>query len=105
MAGTYYLRVWQNVDIESVKRHLMIVGDLTGDCASCRSFGIKYIEARQCPECKTPFHFVALRTGSSLRSAGPRVKRIKEQRPDLTFIDYEDFRTVTGKLNARDILG
>ena len=100
---SYLIRVWQAVDIENLKKHLLIVGDITGDCAECRELGIPYATAKNCPKCGTEFRFIASRfsTGGLKLGAGA-VKRIKDRRPDLTFIDYDDFRNITGKQSAHD---
>ncbi len=100
------IRVWQTVDLEGVKAHLMIVGELTADCAPCRELGIKYAEAKTCPKCGVTFRFITARsaTGGLKVSAGA-VKRIKDRRPDLTFIDYDDYKSITGKQNAHDFFG
>jgi hypothetical protein len=98
-----FLRVWQNCDIQEVGKHLLIVGDLTADCASCRELGIDYAAAKQCPKCGVTFRFIASRnTGPLNRDRGATVKRIKDRRPDLTFIDHEDYKEITGKQQARD---
>jgi hypothetical protein len=98
----YYIRVWQKANIESIKEHLLIVGELTGDCAQCREIGLKVAEVKQCPKCGTTFNFMAARSAGTTRSMGLLVKRMKERRPDLTFIDYGDFHAITGKKSARD---
>ena len=101
-----YMRVWQAVDIEGIKKHLVIAGDLMGDCASCRELGIKYAQEKFCPGCKTEFRFITARAAvGSMKSMGGVVKRIKDRRPDLTFVDYDDFQSLTGKMSARDLLG
>ena len=100
---SFYLRVWQACDVREVGRHLIIVGDVTADCAACRELGIDYSAAKNCPKCGTIFRFIASRlTGRLDRNRGSNVKRIKDRRPDLTFIDYEDYKEITGKQSARD---
>ncbi len=100
---SFYIRVWQNCDVEGITKHLMIVGDVTADCANCRELGIDYTQVRNCPKCGTDFRFIASRsTGKLDKGRGATVKRIKDRRPDLTFIDYEDYKEITGKQNARD---
>lgn len=94
------LRVWQNCDIEGIKAHLLIVGELTADCAACRELGIAYQTAKTCPKCGTEFRFITARHAGKLdRSA---VGRVKQRRPDLVLIDYEDYKNVTGKQSARE---
>ncbi len=100
---SFFIRVWQPVEIENVTKHLMVVGDMTADCANCRELGIDYVSSRQCPKCGTDFHFIASRSTGRLDGArGGTVKRIKDRRPDLTFIDYDDYKEITGKKQARD---
>ena len=98
-----YIRIWQSCDIAEITKHLLIVGDITADCASCRELGIDYSAAKACPKCSTVFRFIASRnTGKLDHGRGGTVKRIKERRPDLTFIDYEDYKEITGKTQARE---
>ena len=100
---SFLIRVWQNCDVIEVTKHLMVVGDVVADCANCRELGIEYTQARNCPKCGTDFRFIASRNAGRLdKGSGGTVKRIKDRRPDLTFIDYEDYRQITGKQHARD---
>ncbi|MBI3315484.1 MAG: hypothetical protein HYZ87_00715, partial [Candidatus Omnitrophica bacterium] len=49
------------------------------------------------------FRFITSRNAGKLdRNRGGTVKRIKDRRPDLTFIDYEDYKEITGKQQARE---
>ena len=100
---SFYIRVWQSVNVEELTKHLLIVGDITADCANCRELGVEYATAKSCPKCGTVFRFIASRnTGMLDRGRGGTVKRIKDRRPDLTFIDYEDYKEITGKQQARE---
>lgn len=99
---SFYIRIWQACDIQEITKHLLIVGDITADCAACRELGIEYAQAKSCPKCGTVFRFITSRNAGKLdRSRGGTVKRIKDRRPDLTFIDYEDYKEITGKQQAR----
>ena len=98
-----YIRIWQACDVAEVTKHLLIVGDVTADCQNCRELGVDYTKAHQCPKCGTTFRFIASRrTGRLDGGRGATVKRIKDRRPDLTFIDYEDYKEITGKTQARE---
>ena len=100
---SFYLRVWQACDVQEISKSLLIVGDITADCAACRELGIEYATAKTCPKCGTTFRFIASRrTGRLDGGRGATVKRIKDRRPDLTFIDYEDYKEITGKTQARE---
>lgn len=101
---SYFIRIWQACDVQELTKHLLIVGDITADCAGCRELGIDYAQAKTCPKCGTIFRFIASRhTGRLDRDRGGAVKRIKDRRPDLTFIDYDDYKEITGKQTARDL--
>jgi hypothetical protein len=91
-----FIRVWKEFDINDVSEHLLIVGDAAGDCAKCRELGIDYSSAKLCPKCSTVFKYIASRTRE--------VKKIISKRPDLIFIDFEDYKKVSGKIKARDLL-
>ncbi len=104
--GHEFLRVYKSFSFEEVEKHLLIMGDLKGDCASCRALGIDSYSARQCPECGTPFKYVTSRRLEA--NPGERfqwAKRVSEQRPDLIPIDYTDYSKTLGKKKAREFFG
>lgn len=104
--GKHYLRLYQEFELEEVGKHLLILGDLASDCAACRCLGIDGYSATQCPECGTPFKYLTSRRIEN--HPGERfqiVRRARESRPDLIFIDYGDYQKAVGQKKARDILG
>lgn len=101
-----FLRVFKPFDIEDVRQHLLVMGDLSGDCGACRALGIDAYHATQCPECGVPFKYVTSRRLES--NPGERfqlARRIFEKRQDLIFIDYSDYTKVLGQKKARDFFG
>jgi len=82
------IRVWHLLDSEEVGKQLLIIGELSGECAKCRAVGLDYKQVKECPKCRTIFHYMASR-----RSAGGVVKRLTKLRPDLVPIELEDFRS------------
>ena len=101
-----FLRVFKPFDIEDVRKHLLIMGDLSGDCGACRALGIDSYQATQCPECGTPFKYVTSRRLEA--NPGERfqlARRVFEKRKDLVFIDYTDYTKVLGQKKARDFFG
>ena len=90
-----FIRVWKQFDIQDISEHLLIVGDLTGDCSKCGELGIDYSNVKACPKCKTTFKYISSRTRE--------VRRINNKRPDLIFIDFEDYKKAKGKIKARDL--
>ena len=103
---TEYLRVFKPFDIEDVRQHILIMGDLKGDCGACRALGIDAYQAKQCPECGVPFKYVSSRRLEA--NPGERfqlARRVHEKRPDLILIDYADYSKVLGQKKARDFFG
>jgi len=88
-----FIRVWKKLDITDVSQHLLVVGASSGDCSSCRELGIAYASAKTCPACGTDFKYIA--------SRNREVKKIKEKRPDLIFVDFEDYRKKTSFTKAK----
>jgi hypothetical protein len=80
----------------------LIIGDMTGDCANCKHIGIDYQAQKNCPNCQTEFKYIASRAVSSSLDYGGFVNRIRWRRPDLVFIDLNDFKHVTEKNKARE---
>jgi hypothetical protein len=104
--GKEFLRTYQRFDIAEVQGHLLIMGDLTADCASCRALGINVYEATTCPQCGTTFRYLTSRrleshTGERFHFA----HRMQDKRPDLILIDYDDYTKTLGRKKARDFLG
>ncbi len=91
------IRVWKELSAEDISKHLLIVGASAGDCSNCKELGISYATAKSCPNCKTQFKYICSRAGE--------IKKIKQKRPDLIFIDFEDYKKSTGFSKAQELLG
>lgn len=98
-----YFRVFKPLDFDEVKKHLVIMGDLSADCAACRALGVDAIKDTSCPECGTYFKYVTSRRMEG--NPGERfswAKRVQGSRPDLVMIDYTDYMKLLGQKKARD---
>ncbi|MFC1509779.1 hypothetical protein ACFL60_08885 [Candidatus Omnitrophota bacterium] len=91
-----FIRVWKEFDVEDIAKHLLVVGDLTGDCSGCRALGIDYSKETSCPKCGTDFKYIATRTRET--------RRIKVKRPDLVFVDFDDYKKAWGRIKAKRLL-
>lgn len=97
------LRTWRSYDMQEIGKHLLIIGDAVGDCASCRELGIDPWKTKECPQCHTVFKFIASRRVTS--HPGERfsiAKRIMEGRSDLEVVDFDDYQKAIGNQKARD---
>lgn len=76
----------------------MIIGDLLASCAKCSVLDLKP-DVKSCPNCQTEFKYIAFRRPEENI---PKMLKMKEANPDLIFIDYADFKKITGTLKARN---
>jgi hypothetical protein len=98
----YFIRVAQELDYEHISKHLLVVGELTGDCFSCRHIGIDYSREKYCPGCKTDFRYISYRrTGDG--AGGSQVARLCQRRPDLTYVEYADIKEIADKQKAKGL--
>ncbi len=95
-----FLRVYKKMDIHEIKKHLLIYGDLSAQCAECQAMDIK-LDMTACPKCGTPFKYIAFR---NVRQHLPKLQKIHESRPEVQFVDFDDYTRITGELKARDFL-
>ena len=99
------IRIWGERDLDEVTKHLLLAGELTANCENCQQLGINFTEAVVCPDCGTAFKYIAFRKKDSFRETLHSISRVKENRPDLTIIDYEDIKRTIDKDKAHDIFG
>lgn len=92
---TDFIRVWKRFDLQEISNQLLIVGDLTGDCAKCKTLGINYGTAKTCPGCGTSFKYISSRSRE--------IAKIITKRPDLVFIDFDDYKRAMAKIKAKDL--
>ena len=98
------LRIWEEKELSEIGAHLLIMGDTLGNCATCRCLGID-LSKKACPECKTEFRYVTSRRIESHPGEAYRiVRRTRQTRPDLTFVDYTDFKRLTDRAKGKDFL-
>ncbi len=95
-----YLRVYKMMDVKNVQEHLLIMGALSGSCAKCKAVDVK-LDQEKCPGCSTEFKFIAF---MNVRDHMPKMMKIKASRPNITFVDHDDFKRQLGALKAQEFL-
>jgi hypothetical protein len=93
-----FIRTWKELDIDDIKEHLFVLGDLSGSCNKCSEVGLSETLS-MCPKCKAEFRYLAFRQPETNM---PKMMKIKEVRPDLIFVDYQDFKKITGSIKAKE---
>ena len=93
-----FIRVWNELDIKDISKHLIIIGELMGSCANCSHIGLDpYLDV--CPKCKTEFEYA---TFTSEKDRGAQFVKMRNQIPKKVFIDYSDFKRCKAEAKARD---
>ena len=95
-----FIRVYKKLNVPEIKEHLIIVGDTSASCAKCKSLGLK-IDTLKCPECQAEFKYMAFR---KVKDHMPKMQRFSEARPELIFVDLDDFERVSNALKAEEFL-
>ncbi|MBU1864007.1 MAG: hypothetical protein KKH94_10125 [Candidatus Omnitrophica bacterium] len=96
------IRVWHEQDIEEIEKHLLIVGDMYGDCGHCHELGLEYASVKECPQCHAIFKYIACRHAArDTERSVHEVKRVVAKRGDLVCIDYDDYKKISGKHKAK----
>lgn len=99
-ANQKFLRVYKKFDVVDVKQHLLIYGDLSASCGNCQALDIKF-DAVRCPECRADFKYIAFR---NIRHHLPKLQKLDDECPHLTFVDYDDFSRTLGLIKAQEFL-
>ena len=93
------IRIYQSIDFDDVKAHLLEYGVLSGICASCKALDVKLNE-HACPTCGTTFKYVAFQ---NIREHLPKMIKLHAERPGMVFVDHQDFKRIEGETRARNI--
>ncbi len=93
--------MFHHLEFDEIKAHLLEYGVLSGICSKCKEINIK-LDAQACPKCATLFKYIAFQ---NVKEHLPKILRIKDERPAIQFIDYQDFKRIEGEQRAREILG
>lgn len=94
-----FVRVWTEVDVEEIEKHLILIEDLYGTCGNCKKLGLNYLKDSSCPACGVKFLYAA----TNVKSPGEVVKilnRIQTSGLHLKLIEREDYN----KAQAKDAL-
>ncbi len=102
--GKGFIRLWIEEDIDQIGKQLLIVGESFSDCGNCRHLGLDFATVKSCPECKTEFKYVTSRHVAGGAADRFRwIRKIKEKRSELQFVDYDDYQRHRSLSKARDI--
>jgi hypothetical protein len=99
---TKYIRVWQQISVDDIKKQLLYVDDLYGTCGNCKSLGLNYLKDKSCPECKTTFKYIATNSKNPA-DVSKMLTRIEKEGIPMTMIDREDFERSSARDAAMDL--
>ena len=97
-----FIRTAKEFDLDEVCQHLLVAGDLLGDCFNCREIGLNYTNVKVCPKCNNEFRYITSRKPTSF--APKIISMLHNRRPDLVYIELEDVKQHKNRDKARDFL-
>ena len=92
------VRIYQQKDVHAIKPNLLIYGDVSGQCANCDETDIKF-DMKACPKCAAIFRYITFR---NIRVHMPKVYKIFEERPELSIVEFDDYKRNLGAAKAHD---
>jgi len=95
-----FIRIYKKLNLDEVKEHLLVYGALDGQCANCQETDIDLNKA-MCPKCENTFCYITFR---NVREHMPKLLKISEERPEIKFIDYDDYTRQIDAQKARNFL-
>ncbi|MCK5178890.1 MAG: hypothetical protein KAR32_05110 [Candidatus Omnitrophica bacterium] len=95
-----FIRVYKKMNIDEIKQHLLIYGDLSAQCANCQAMDLK-LDMTACPKCEAEFKYITFR---NVRNHLPKLQKINEATPDIQFVDFDDYKRSISEMKARDFL-
>ena len=95
-----FLRIYKKFHLDEVKTHLLTYGALSGTCANCKNMDLK-LDMKECPQCTTVFKYIAFQ---NVKDHLPKMQRISHERPEIIFVDHDDFKRLEGEEKAKGIL-
>lgn len=100
------MRIWKDVSIEDIQKSVLVIGDINAYCGACKEIGLPYKTVKACPKCAAQFRYSTSKLVSG-NSPGKykEVGRITEARPDLTFLDFDDYNRLTTRSKAHELFG
>lgn len=93
-----FVRVWNELDVDEVSKHLIIIGDLLANCGNCSQVGLNS-GLNSCPECKTEFKYA---TFTSEKDRGSQIVKMRDKLKGKIFIDYSDFKRCKAESKVKD---
>lgn len=94
------IRIYRQLDIDAIKKHLLLYGDLSGQCAACGQLGVK-LDVPTCPSCQAEFKYLAFK---NIKDHYPKILKLLSERSALTLVDHDDFKRLSGALKAEEFL-
>lgn len=102
----HWIRVWKEMDVEEIQKSLLVIGDINAYCGACKEIGLPYKTVTACPSCGAAFRFSSSKlTAGNSPGRYKEAHRITQARPDLTFIDFDDFTKHTTRSKAQELFG
>lgn len=99
---TISIRIWTSIQLDTIKKQLLLIDDLYGTCANCKQLGLNYLKDKKCTGCNTQFKYIATNSKSS-SDVLKILNRIQKENLPLILIDREDYNRAITQDNVKDL--
>lgn len=100
MGRSRSIRVWTELDVDEIRKHLLYIDDLYGTCGSCKQLGLNYVKDKSCKKCGAVFKYLATTIKNPAETA-KILARLHAEKLPFKLIDREDFE----RASAKDAIG
>jgi hypothetical protein len=98
-----FIRVWKEMDLDEIEKHIVLVDDIQGFCPSCKKTGIKYEEFAKCPSCGSEFKYAATREKAESQASAHVIAKIHQKASHLVIVDYTDYSSLLNKKKTKSL--
>jgi len=98
-----FIRIWKEIDVDEIEKHLVIIDDIQGFCPSCKKAGIKYEDLAACPSCGREFRFATLREKGDMHALALLVSKLATKAPSLSIVDGNDYNTAINRKKTKSL--
>jgi len=98
-----FIRIWKEMDLDEIEKHIVLVDDIQGFCPSCKKTGIKYEDFEKCPSCGIAFKYAATREKAESSASDLIIAKIHRKAPHLVIVDYTDYSSLLNKMKTKSL--
>ena len=98
-----HIRVWQELDLDEIEKHIVILDDIQGFCPACKKTGIRFDALDKCPSCGREFKYAALREKGDSHAGNVIFSKLAKTAKHLTVLDNNDYNAAINRKKTKSL--